>query len=257
LSYRPALLEPLGTDLRDFVYPGPFYSGRSFPTFPGDEWALLKFQGYQSGWLTAAALGATHLGDTWVAASLAGVVIAGLLLLRHRTDALIIFLGVIFIATGNALKLAVGRPRPEYVLVDSVPATLSFPSGHALFAVIFGGFLIFLAGELVQPRLARWGLQASLALLVLAVGASRVYLGFHWPSDVVGGYLFGTVAVLELVWLRNRLVSRGPHPSLLPEGEGAKPVSHQPRFRLGLSSPTGRGPGDEGLGTHPDTSGRA
>src|SRR5919106_5867591 len=68
-----------------------------FPTFPGDEWALLKFQGYQSGWLTAAALGATHLGDPSVAASLAGVVIAGLVVLRHRTDALIIFLGVIFI----------------------------------------------------------------------------------------------------------------------------------------------------------------
>ena len=124
------------------------------------------------------------------------------MLLRHRVDALIILLGVIFIAAGNALKLAVGRPRPEYLLVDSVPATLSFPSGHALFAVIFGGFLIFLAGELVQPRLARWSLQAGLALLVLAVGASRVYLGFHWPSDVVGGYLFGIVVLLELVWLR-------------------------------------------------------
>lgn len=187
-----------------------------FPTFPGDEWVLLKIQGYQAGWLTEAALGVTHLGNTWVAASLSGAVIIGLLLLRHRTDALIIFLGVIFIATGNALKLAVGRPRPEYLLVDSVPATLSFPSGHALFAVILGGFLIVLAGELVQPRPVRWGLQASLALLVLAVGASRVYLGFHWPSDVVGGYLFGAVVLLELVWLRNRLVNRGPHPRPTP-----------------------------------------
>jgi membrane-associated phospholipid phosphatase len=179
-----------------------------FPTFPGDEWVLLKLQGYQAGWLTEAALAVTFLGDAQVAASVAGAVIAGLLLLRHRVDALIIFLGVIFIATGNALKLAVGRPRPEYLLVDSVPATLSFPSGHALFAVVFGGFLIFLAGELVQPRLARWSLQAGLALLVLAVGASRVYLGFHWPSDVVGGYLFGIVVLLKLVWLRHHLVSK-------------------------------------------------
>jgi undecaprenyl-diphosphatase len=193
-----------------------------FPTFPGDEWVLLKIQGYQAGWLTEAALGVSHLGNTWVAVSLMGAVIVGLLLLQCWIDTLIIFLGIIIIATGNALKLAVGRPRPEYFLVDSVPATLSFPSGHALFAVIFGGLLIFLVGELVQPRLLRWGLQAGLVLLVLAVGASRVYLGFHWPSDVVGGYLFGAVALLELVWLRNRLVNRGPHPSPLPEGEGAR-----------------------------------
>jgi membrane-associated phospholipid phosphatase len=56
--------------------------------------------------------------------------------------------------------------------------------------------------------MARWSLQAGLALLVLAVGASRVYLGFHWPSDVVGGYLFGIVVLLKLVWLRHHLVSK-------------------------------------------------
>jgi membrane-associated phospholipid phosphatase len=162
-----------------------------------------------------------------------------LLLLRHRIDALIIFLGVIFIAAGNALKLAVGRPRPEYLLVDSVPASLSFPSGHALFAVIFGGFLIYLVGELVQPRLVRWGLQTGLALLVLAVGASRVYLGFHWPSDVVGGYMFGAVTLLELVWLRNRLVNRlTSPPAPLQEGEGrpgrGRPSSLSQGERVGV-----------------------
>jgi membrane-associated phospholipid phosphatase len=160
-----------------------FILAEVFPTFPGDEWVLLKFQGYQTGWLTEAALGVTHLGSTWVAASLAGTVIIGLLLLRHRVDALIIFLGVILIGTGNALKLVVGRPRPEYLLVDSVPATLSFPSGHALFAVIFGGFLIFLAGKLVQPRLVRGGVAGVPGLPLAQRRGGGILV---WLSSITG-----------------------------------------------------------------------
>ena len=71
------------------------------------------------------------------------------------------------------------------------------------------GALIFLIQENIRPRLARRTLQVGLALLILVMGASRVYLGVHWPSDVIGGYLLGGLALGGLIWLRNRLVIRG------------------------------------------------
>jgi undecaprenyl-diphosphatase len=180
----------------------------AFSTFPGDETALRSFQGLHLDWLDTAALAATSLGGAKVAAVLMALVVVSMYLLRRRVDALIVLLSAIPMTAGFLLKEVVGRARPEYFLMGSGPSTLSFPSGHSLFAMLFGGLLIFLVGDLVQSPSVRRALQFSLALLILAVGASRVYLGAHWPSDVLGGYLFGAMALLALVWLRNRLAGR-------------------------------------------------
>ena len=104
---------------------------------------------------------------------------------------------------GLLLKELVGRARPDLWLTGPEPSGLSFPSGHATFAMVFGGLLIVFMGEAVSPAPTRRAIQLGLILLILAIGASRVYLGVHWPSDVIGGYLFGGVALLGLVYLRN------------------------------------------------------
>ena len=124
---------------------------------------------------------------------------------RRWADALVVTLSGIPIGVGILLKDVIGRARPEYFLTGSAPSSLSFPSGHSLFAMLFGGLLIVLAEELPISTPIRRGLQTVLAMLILGVGASRVYLGVHWPSDVVGGYLFGIVALMGLVWMRNHL----------------------------------------------------
>lgn len=180
----------------------------AFSTFPGDETALKGFQGIHLGWLNTAALAATSLGGAKVAALLMGSVVVSLYLLRRRVDSLIVLLSAIPMVAGVFLKEAVGRARPDYFLIGSEPSTQSFPSGHSLFAMVFGGLLIILVGDLVHSPPVRRALQFGLVLLILAVGASRVYLGVHWPSDVLGGYLFGATALLGLVWLRDRLARR-------------------------------------------------
>jgi undecaprenyl-diphosphatase len=77
------------------------------------------------------------------------------------------------------------------VHVLTYPGDYSFPSGHTVHYVVFLGFLWFLTLVLVRPRLLRWTLLAVNGALVLLVGLSRVYLGAHWASDVLGGYLLG------------------------------------------------------------------
>ena len=180
----------------------------SFATFPGDEETLERVQDTQTGWLDAAAIGVTRLGWTPVATVLMAITVASLFVMSRWSDALVVALSGIPIGLGVLLKDVIGRARPEYAFTSSMPGSLSFPSGHSLFAMLFGGLLIVLVEELPFSTPIRRSLQAVLALLIMGVGASRVYLGVHWPSDVVGGYLFGVVALLVLVWVRNRLPNR-------------------------------------------------
>ena len=180
-----------------------FALARAYPTFPGDERALLQLQAFQTGWLDGAALAVSRLGWLPVSAALVAGVCAGLFMLGRRWDALVVMLTPAPIFAGIALKEVVERPRPEYLLAGPASDGLSFPSGHALFAFIVGGILILVVEDVVKPLLIRRSLQVALALLILAVGASRVYLGAHWPSDVIGGYFFGGAGLLALLMLRN------------------------------------------------------
>jgi len=189
-----------------------FIMAGALATFPGDQGALEGFRSNQSEWLDSAALAVTTLGGWAVAAALMASLIALLVFARRRVDALVVLISAGPIVLGFLLKEVVGRARPDYFILGSEPTSLSFPSGHALFAIVFGGLLIILAGDLVHPVKLRRAIQIGLALLILAVGASRVYLGFHYPSDVLGSYLFGAMALLGLVWLRNWFVSRGARP---------------------------------------------
>ena len=179
----------------------------AYPTFPGDEGALVRIQALRSGWLDDTAIGFANLGLAWVFLPAAAVLIGCLLLARRYADIAMVFGGLFVIGIGNGLKILVDRPRPEYQFVDSLQSGLGFPSGHTLLAVIMGGVLVYLVGLWVKPLLVRRVIQVGLILTVMAMGASRVYLGVHWPSDVIGAYVFGVMAVVGLIGLRNAVAT--------------------------------------------------
>jgi undecaprenyl-diphosphatase len=108
----------------------------------------------------------------------------------------------------------VGRPRPSTQLIQlridpgEIEGFPSFPSGHTVHYTVFFGFLAFLALTRVKPATLRRTLLGVLGGLVLLVGPARIYLGAHWISDVVGGYLLGGAVLAIGVHLYRRWPDR-------------------------------------------------
>lgn len=100
-------------------------------------------------------------------------------------------------ATTEALNLALKhvfhRPRPTLFTEIVRPESFSFPSGHAMASVAIYGMAAFVIGRL-QPR-ARWPVYVGSAVLVLLIGISRVFLGVHWPTDVLAGFAAGSIVL--------------------------------------------------------------
>ncbi|HZW32666.1 MAG TPA: phosphatase PAP2 family protein [Isosphaeraceae bacterium] len=122
----------------------------------------------------------------------------------------------------------VGRPRPSTELIQlridpkEIEGFPSFPSGHTVHYTVFFGFLWFLALTKVKPPALSWALVGVLGGLVLLVGPARVYLGAHWSSDVMGGYLLGGAVLAAGVNLYRRWSSRsGPRESGGADHQGA------------------------------------
>lgn len=158
---------------------------------------------------------------------------------RHgRRTRLIAFLVVTSLGGGivdSAVKIAVNRPRP---VVDHPVATAfgkSFPSGHAMSSVVCYGALMLVFLPVFRSVVARRVVVALTALVVLAIGCSRLLLGVHFVSDVIGGYvlgvawLVGAVAAFE-IWR----VETGRRPTA-PLEEGVEPEA------AGDLSPSRRG----------------
>jgi membrane-associated phospholipid phosphatase len=139
------------------------------------------------------------------------------LLRRQWLSALFVFVaGVTGLLVGDALKPLVARARPsaELVRVYDLSEGYSFPSTTALLSVVLLGMICYLAGRerpwrpFVVVVLCIW------LLLVLASGISRIYVGEHWATDVLGGWLFGGAWLLILIAIHRWWTSRQARPSV-------------------------------------------
>ncbi|HEY3132345.1 MAG TPA: phosphatase PAP2 family protein [Acidobacteriota bacterium] len=147
---------------------------------------------YSSPWLSSLMQMLTVLGATAFLVPVgAGVVLC--LAFARRPLAALLFVIMIdgAVLLNVALKWAFQRGRPAPFFDLSPPRSYSFPSGHALFSFCFYGFLALAVTKSTQShagRIAVWGLAA---LIIAAIGFSRIYLGVHYPTDVLGGYVVG------------------------------------------------------------------
>lgn len=145
----------------------------------------------------------TALGEPTVLVG-AGFIIAGWLWWRGRGRFALMLLLVILVGRGLAevQKYSIARPRPELEPHLVAVKTWSFPSGHASSSMIF-----YLTLALALAAGSRWQRPAAAAVLLsLLIGLSRIMLGVHWPSDVVGGWSFGLLWVLLTLKPTERLL---------------------------------------------------
>jgi len=161
-------------------------------------------------WLRQSAIDLSALGGFTLMWLFGGSGILALIFLHRRAEAAWIATSLIGSSLlSSALKDVIHRPRPALVPHLAWVDNASFPSGHALIsAATYLTIALMLAG-LEQRRAARVTIVGFFSLIVVLIGCSRVYLGVHWPSDVLGGWCFGTVWALLVFWANRRLRTRG------------------------------------------------
>jgi len=125
-----------------------------------------------------------------------------LLILRLKLEAVCLMAsaGIASLVT-NTLKLIIDRSRPAAELVEIYVShrTKSFPSGHVVSYLALYGFLFYLIYVLMPRSRLRSFLMTILGALLSLVGLSRIYLGAHWPSDVIGGYCLGSCWLMLVI----------------------------------------------------------
>ena len=111
------------------------------------------------------------------------------ILIKNKKIGVSIFSNLVIItALNQLLKNILQRPRPtEYRIIEETG--YSFPSGHSMISMAFYGYLIYLIYKYVKNKYVKWISMALLSLLICSIGISRIYLGVHYTSDVLGGFL--------------------------------------------------------------------
>ena len=126
------------------------------------------------------------------------------ILIKNKKIGLSIILNLIVITGLNQiLKNILQRPRPtEYRLIEETG--FSFPSGHSMVSMAFYGYLIYLIYKYVKNKYLKWISIVLLSILICSIGISRIYLGVHYTSDVLGGFLISLSYLIVYTLIVNR-----------------------------------------------------
>lgn len=129
--------------------------------------------------------------------------------IKWRHDALLFAITIAgALVLNGTLKLLFHRARPEPFFGMVAPTSYSFPSGHALYSFCFYGTLAVIMSARLQSPTVSFAIWAAAVSLILLIGVSRIYLGVHYPSDVLAGYMTAFIWVVAVAfgnhWLRRR-----------------------------------------------------
>lgn len=158
--------------------------------------AILQSLRGTSGPLLELVKGLSYVGEAPVVLALSVALAIARAIAGHLRTSLITIVTVAAATIASSiLKLVVDRARPDALLALVREDGASFPSGHAALSATLCGIVAVLIGRTTLPLRLRIGIFGAMAMLVVLVGASRVYLGVHYPTDVVAGWLIAVAAV--------------------------------------------------------------
>ena len=137
---------------------------------------------------------------------LIGLTVLLSILIKNKKIGLSIFANLVIITGLNQLlKRILQRPRPtEFRIVEETG--YSFPSGHSMVSMAFYGYLIYLIYKYVKNKYIKWSLIVLLSCLIVGIGTSRIYLGVHYTSDVLGGFLISVSYLVIYISAVNRFL---------------------------------------------------
>jgi undecaprenyl-diphosphatase len=151
----------------------------------------------------------SFLGSVGTVSVLCVVILGAFLYFHCRRLAALLAITMLGMAIlDEALKMAFRRPRPV-AFFGPTPNSYSFPSGHAFGSVCFYGVLAAILAARVRGTATKWSIWTVAVLLMGMIGFSRIYLGVHYPSDVIAGYCAGAVWVAAVGFLDRILMDRG------------------------------------------------
>lgn len=128
------------------------------------------------------------------------------LVIKNRKIGVSIFSNLVIITVLNQLlKRILQRPRPtEFRIIEETG--YSFPSGHSMISMAFYGYLIYLIYKYVKNKYVKWISIVLLGILICSIGISRIYLGVHYTSDVLGGFLISVSYLVIYVSAVNKFL---------------------------------------------------
>ncbi len=198
-------------------------------TLPGDVATERWIQRAPAGVAEPVAETANALGSGRVLAVVELLLAVTLLVLRRPAAAILIVLAGVLRIVSTLLKWVIGsaRPTPDVVRVTESPPSNGFPSGHALGVTLLVGVLVVLLLGSVRSPWQRWLTLAVALFTGIVSGFGRIYVGAHWPSDVIGGALWGALLVVAAVAVRRAVAERlTPAPADRSAG-----TQHEPAIR--------------------------
>ena len=145
----------------------------------------------------------TNLGG---AIFLIALTIILIILIKNKKIGIAIFSNLVIITILNQLlKRILQRPRPtEYRIIEETG--YSFPSGHSMISMAFYGYLIYLIYKYIKNKYIKWGAIILLSVLICSIGISRVYLGVHYTSDVLGGFFISISYLVIFISTTNKFL---------------------------------------------------
>jgi len=178
--------------------------------------------------LDAFMLDITSLGTSSVVFMVVGVAALFLWLNKHKHSAILLLVSTAGgVLLNNLLKFGFSRPRPDIIPWVTTATFYSFPSGHAMSATVVYSTVAYLAGRLQRTHIARLAITIVAVLVIGIICLSRLYLGVHYPSDVIAGVIVGVawagfcMATLEAIQLYARRnapqMLEQEHPAPAPE----------------------------------------
>lgn len=125
-------------------------------------------------------------------------VVVAVLLLKNKWRMMMLEIPIISVVSNQVIKYIIRRDRPS-VLKLIKQGGYSYPSGHSMIAVAVYGLLIYFVLKKVKNKSWKYGLSFLLVVLIVSIGVSRIYVGVHYASDVLGGFILAMAELLLLI----------------------------------------------------------